>query len=191
MWMREAAQDDPNSDLMSLDEIWAAKNINKEVVREAYSQVSQLLADMLEAKRTFDQKALSLFTAYVTVALAPFGLAVGAANAASPIHDMFGPLCGIGVLFSIGAFLFVAALRDADYGMLGSAPGTWLREDVLQSDNDDMVHRVMASVVRRYQERLVISAQSNASKTLLIRAGMIVGALAPLCVLAFALFRAL
>ncbi len=178
---------DPDADLMSSAAIWNAEHINAEVVRESHAQVTQLLSDLLEAKRSFDQKALSLFAAYVTVTLAAFGLAANAASTASPLHEMFGPLLGVGVSFGLGAFMFVLALWDANYGALGSAPSTWLRADVALSRDERMVHRVLASVVRRYQERIVASDKSNSTKVLFIRAGIVMGAAAPLWLLAHAL----
>jgi hypothetical protein len=174
-------------ELMSLEEVWALEHINANVAREAYSQVTQRLADVLEAKKSFEQKALSLFAGYVTLTLASFGLAVGAAGATSPLHGILVPLCGVGILTTAGAFMFVLALWDADYGSLGSAPESWLRRDVLTSLDDQIVAKVTASVVRRCHERIAVSVTSNARKARFIRAGMLLGVIAPISLLVYVL----
>jgi len=59
--------------MMTLEEIRASR-INPLVVKEAHDQASKRLADVLDTKKTFEQKAFILFNAYIALALALFGV---------------------------------------------------------------------------------------------------------------------
>ena len=50
---------------LSLEEI-GALNINIDVAREAYTQAEKRLQDALDTRKAFDQKAFTLFSAYIT-----------------------------------------------------------------------------------------------------------------------------
>ena len=52
----------------------ASAHINADVAREAYVQASIRLSDVLDTRKTFDQKAFTLFTGYMTAALAASGV---------------------------------------------------------------------------------------------------------------------
>jgi hypothetical protein len=62
-----------NRVMMTLEEI-ERSNVNKEVAREAYEQATKRLVDTLETKKSYEQKAFTLFNAYLTITLALFGV---------------------------------------------------------------------------------------------------------------------
>ena len=59
--------------MLSLEQLKQSK-INPLVAREAYLQAEKRLSDVLDTKKSVEQKASNLFSAYVTVALALFGI---------------------------------------------------------------------------------------------------------------------
>ena len=61
--------------MLSPQDLQALK-INEAVAREAFAQVERRLVDILETKKLIEQKATSLFTAYVTISLAIFGFGI-------------------------------------------------------------------------------------------------------------------
>src|SRR5215213_1084926 len=61
--------------MMTLEEIRSAQ-INPTAAREAYNHADRRLMDTLETKKFFEQKAFTLFGAYVTAATALLGIGV-------------------------------------------------------------------------------------------------------------------
>jgi hypothetical protein len=59
---------------MTLDEIERSQ-VNLDIAREAFDQASKRLADMLDTKKAFEQKAFTLFSGYLTLSIALFGVA--------------------------------------------------------------------------------------------------------------------
>ena len=100
---------------MTLDEIRAA-TISPLVARKAYDHASKRLADILEIKKAYEQKAFTLFNGYVTISLALIGVA-GALLAHHGLAHLALPFLGAGALFVIGAIYFVLALMDTTYGL--------------------------------------------------------------------------
>ena len=60
--------------MLTLDELRGMK-INLLIAREAYAQSSQRLADLIDAKKTFEQKAAALFGGYLTACIALLAVA--------------------------------------------------------------------------------------------------------------------
>ena len=106
--------------MMTLDEIRTA-DINPEIAREAYSQASMRLGDILETKKSYEQKAFTLFSGYLTATLALFGVG-GTLFRHDGLTQTVSAFAGAGIIFAIGAMCLVIALLDADYGAVASDP---------------------------------------------------------------------
>jgi hypothetical protein len=61
-------------EMLTLEELGQA-SISAEIAREAYNHASERLADVLDTKKVFEQKAQAFFAGYITLALALFGYA--------------------------------------------------------------------------------------------------------------------
>jgi hypothetical protein len=163
--------------MMTLKEI-ERSNVNKEVAREAYEQATKRLMDALETKKSYEQKAFTLFNAYLTISLALFS--VGGAlykdsGFAFPVIAFW--VCG--GIFVLGAAFFVLALMDDRYGALASNPDMWLNHGTIDGD-DTVLPRMLAYVTFYHQERIDQSNAANSSKALHIRYGILIGLSAPI-----------
>jgi hypothetical protein len=167
--------------MMTLDEI-RASTINPIVVKEAHEQATKRLGDALDTKKTYEQKAFTLFSGYVTVSLALFGVG-GAIFKEQGINHLVMPFWAAGVMFILGAILFVVSLRDKTYGAIASDPSMWLNKGTI--DGGDNVLSVMLAYITYYhQERIDISVKNNLIKAYLIRYGIYLGVAAPFVLLA-------
>ena len=160
--------------------------INENVAREAYDQAGKLLSDVLDAKKVFEQKAFTLFSAYITISLAFLGYG----GAIYKDHG-FGlealPFIMTGVTFAVGAYFFVAALRPDDCGAMGSIPDLWLRRGIIDGD-DSALASMMAYITHYHQGRIDKSIANNVKKARLINCGMYIGFAAPVVlIMAFVL----
>lgn len=147
--------------------------INPEVAREAYVQTEKRLIDHLEAKKSAETKASALLTSYITIALALFGLG-GAFLKEASLANRSWPFFIAGLVFVAGAGLFLAALRDEEYGFLGSSPDMWLRPTVIDG-GANALPAMLAYMVYFHQERIEASIASNQMKLRLLKWGMAVG----------------
>lgn len=166
--------------MLTLDEI-ERSNVNKDVAREAYDQATKRLTDALETKKSYEQKAFTLFNAYLTISLALFG--VGGAfykddGFAFPVIAFW--VCG--GIFVLGTVFFVLALMDNCYGALASSPDMWLNRGTIDGD-DTVLPRMLAYVTYYHQERIDQSTAANAQKALHIRYGILLGISAPIVLL--------
>ncbi|MGH6847436.1 MAG: hypothetical protein ACREC0_08345 [Methylocella sp.] len=127
--------------MMTLEEIRAAA-INPVVAREAYDQTSKRLADVLDTKKTYEQKAFTLFNGYVAVSLGLFGVG-GAVFTHYGISKLVLPFWCSGAFFVTGALLFVLALLDAKYGAVASSPDMWLSKGIIDG-KDEIVPLMLA-----------------------------------------------
>jgi hypothetical protein len=59
--------------MLTLEELQSS-TINKAVAREAYTQVDRHLVDILDVRKSFEQKAATLMGAYITISVALFGI---------------------------------------------------------------------------------------------------------------------
>jgi hypothetical protein len=149
--------------------------INPGVAREAYAHAEKRLADTLEAKKTFEQKAFFLFNAYVAASLAAFGV-VGALYRGGADSNMYAfLLCG--VILVIGAGLFLSALLDSDYGAMGSDPALWLKKGTIDGE-DSVLPLMLAYITHHHKNRIQKSSESNDKKSKLIRLGLFAGLVA-------------
>jgi hypothetical protein len=106
--------------MMTLDEIHAAK-INPNVAREAYNQAEKRLSDTIEIKKSFKQKAFTLFSGYITASIALFGVG-GALLRDDSTRFFVRPFFVTGLIIAVGAICFVLALMDKVYGALVRLP---------------------------------------------------------------------
>lgn len=164
--------------MLTLEEIQKLPTINLLVAREAFNQASQLLSDVLDTRKNYEQKAFTLLSGYVTVSFALFG-AGGALFKENNLKHLALPLLFAGVMFVIGSMFFGFALMDSRYGALGSAPDMWLNKETLSGD-DPTLSFMLAYITFYYQERIDVSLKANEKKALLIRLGIILGILAPI-----------
>lgn len=96
--------------MLSLEQLKQSK-INPLVAREAYLQAEKRLSDVLDTKKSVEQKASNLFSAYVTVALALFGIG-GAIFKDHGLNQKTWPFFIAGTFFVFGAFIFMVAIKD-------------------------------------------------------------------------------
>lgn len=150
-------------------------HINPDVAKEALSQAEKLLADVLEVRKTVEQKATSLFTAYVTIALALFGIG-GALVREIGARPLAWPFFVAGFGFVLGAAIFIWALRGLEYGYAGSDPDMWLISGVIDG-GDAAVPAMHAYLAMHHKKRTTVSMASNDKKRRALGFGMIVGLL--------------
>jgi hypothetical protein len=162
--------------MLSLEELRSAK-INPAVAREAYDQASTRLADILDTRKSYEQKAFTLFSGYLTISLSLFAAGVALLNQSQPLHFVVTVWTG-GVVFLVGAFLLVQALLDSRYGAMGSDPEVWIAPGVIDG-GDDALPLILAYLTHMYQDRIDRSANANEGKAGWIRAGVFVGMAAP------------
>ena len=128
--------------MMTLQEIQVS-TVNASVAREAFDQASKRLADTLDTKKNYEQKAFTLFSGYLTVSLALFGVG-GAIFKEQGLNLLVVPFWVSGALFVIGTIFFVSALVDKEYGAIASEPSMWLNRGTI--DGDDAVLPLHARV---------------------------------------------
>ncbi len=170
--------------MLSLSELQAS-TINPDVAREAYVQVDRHLSDLLDVKKSFEQKAATLLGAYVTIAVALFGIG-GAIFKDTGIGPKDWPFFGAGAAFVIGAWFFVAALKSGRYAAVGSTPEMWLNRGTIDG-GETALPAMLAYVTFHHSERIRLCETSNESKARFITAGIVTGPLAAivfLCLLA-------
>lgn len=147
--------------------------INPTIAREAHDQGIARLEDLLVVKKNHEDKALSLFGHFVTIALALFG--VGGYLLTNPVLNMpYLPFVVAGIVFVAGAVLLSTALLDDWYATVGSHPFIWLRSGTI--DGDDSVHgRTLAYITWDLQFAHADCARSNGKKKARIRYGIAAG----------------
>jgi hypothetical protein len=158
--------------MLNLDELKASA-INPEVAKEAYLQAEKRLSDMLDTKKTTEQKASSFFSAYLTVSLALFGIggAIFKDYGGSPKTL---PFFAAGIIFALGALMFMLALKDEDYGFLGSTPDMWLNKGTIDGEATSL-GAMYAYLTHHHAKRIAASRDSNSIKIRFVRLGMLAG----------------
>lgn len=167
--------------MMTLEEIHVSK-INPIIAKEAYDQASKRLADVLDTKKMFEQKAFILFNAYTALALALMS-AAGVILKTEALRIPFWPFLLSGLIFVAGASLFAMALLDRKYGALASDPDMWLNKGTIDGD-DSVLPLMLAYLTFYHKERIKQGIESNTHKAELIRYGIFVGLAAPLALAA-------
>lgn len=173
--------------MLSLEELKGVK-INPDVAREAYEQAEKRLADVLQTKSAFEQKAFTLFGGYTTFSFALIGVA-GSMFKSDGWTRVVLALGLSGVILIVGTVLLVLALHERDYGALGSNPEVWLRRDTIDGI-DGTLPLMLAYITFHHQKRIKESIASNNSMAALIRRAIYAGVFAPI-IAAAALFTPL
>lgn len=171
--------------IMTLDQLHKAK-IDLDMAREAYSEASTLLADIMATKNGYDNKACALLGGYVAVSLALTGGAAFSVGGVGMPGLSFHLLIGA-IFFAAGGICFLCSLIGMNYGNLGSAPAFWLQAGVIDG-GPSALPTMLAYLTHHYNERIRISRESNAKKEVATRIGIILGAIAPIYLAAIALF---
>jgi hypothetical protein len=162
--------------MMTLAEIRDA-SVSLPVCREAYEQAAIRLADVLDTKKTHEQKAYALFTGYVTLTLALLGAA--GAIYSNDTYTVLSIALGVaGAAFALGAICFVLSLDVNLYGAAGSDPSMWLVKGTVDGDQDHLA-RMLACITFHHQKRIDQSIRSNERKAGWIKVGIILGAAGP------------
>ncbi|HEV2161193.1 MAG TPA: hypothetical protein VGR52_03005 [Stellaceae bacterium] len=169
--------------MMTLQELQKAK-VNLTIAREAYDQAEKRLADTLETKKAFEQKATTLLGVYATISLALSG--GGAALVQNPtllLHHRW-PIWTAAALMMVGAACFAGVMIDQQYGAIGSDPDMWLNSGTIDAKDDGKLAEMLALITFYHKKRISVGTRSNKTKACLIRAGVICGVAAPLVLLA-------
>ncbi len=161
--------------MLDLDEL-KATTLNPIVTKEIYLQAEKRLIDVLDTKKSIEQKASTFFSAYLTVSLALFGIG-GAIFKEHGSNAKALPFFLAGAAFVGGAIIFMFALKDEKYGFLGSPPDMWLHKGTVDG-GDNALDAMYAYLAFFHAERISASATSNRTKILLVRWGMVAGLLA-------------
>jgi hypothetical protein len=107
--------------MLTLEELQAS-TINVTVAREAYTQVDRHLIDILDTRKSFEQKAATLMGAYITISVALFGIGGAIFKDVGSNGSRTWPFFGAGLVFIAGAGCFIAALKSGRYAARGSTP---------------------------------------------------------------------
>jgi hypothetical protein len=135
----------------------------------------------LDTKKSFE-KAFTLFSGYLTVSLALFGIAVALFKDQTKQHLAL-PFLIAGILFVLGAICFVLALKGREYGALASAPDMWLNGGTIDGA-DSVVPLMLAYITFYHHERIEKSETANRHKANLVSCGIYIGIAAPFIMLA-------
>jgi hypothetical protein len=161
--------------MLTLAELQKAK-INPEAAREAYVQSDRHLSDLLDVKKSFEQKATTLLGAYVTLSVALFGIG-GAIFKEAGIGPKDWPFFGAGLVFIIGAWFFVAALKTGKYPAVGSTPEMWLNHGTIDGQQNALP-AMLAYITFHHSERIALCEGSNEQKARFISVGIASGPVA-------------
>ena len=140
------------------------------MAKEAYLQAEKRLTDVLDLKKTIEQKATAFFGAYLSASLALIGIG-GAIFKDHGIGGKSLPFFLTGLIFIAGAVVFMLALKDRRYGFLGSPPDMWLNKGVIDGE-DTALDAMYAYLAFYHADRISVSIASNRRKMALIRQGM-------------------
>lgn len=162
--------------MLTLQEIQSS-TINLSVAREAYIQVDRHLLDILEVRKSFEQKAATLMGAYITISVALFGIG-GAIFKETGAGARVWPFFGAGLVFIAGAWCFIAALKAGRYGAIGSTPEMWLNRGTIDGD-DNALPAMLAYLTFHHRDRISLSVMGNRRKARWIDAGIFLGPVAP------------
>lgn len=171
--------------MLTLDELYAA-NIQADVAKEAYSQVEKRLADLLETKKSFETRAATMLTAFITLALALAG--VGASFFTSHLIDSAPKLLPWAFFIAAlplmwAAWTMLEVLIPSHYGTLGSSAEIWLQRGVIDAA-DNVAPDLQAYMVHYMNERIAITEGANDTKAKDIRSGTRSATCAPMFLLA-------
>jgi hypothetical protein len=161
--------------MLTLRELQSS-TINLSVAREAYTQVDRHLLDILEVRKSFEQKAATLMGAYITISVALFGIG-GAIFKETGVGARVWPFFGAGLVFIAGAWCFIAALKAGQYAAVGSTPEMWLNRGTIDG-SDNALPAMLAYITFHHSDRIALSIEGNKRKARWIDSGIILGPIA-------------
>jgi hypothetical protein len=167
--------------MLTLEELQQSR-INPDVAREAYIQVDRHLNDILEVRKSFEQKAATLLGAYITVSVALFGIG-GAIFKDVGMAPKVWPFFAAGLIFIAGASCFIFALKAGSYAGIGSTPEMWLNRGTIDG-GENALPAMLAYITYHHHSRIALSLKSNRKKARWISAGIYLGPIAPLVFMA-------
>ena len=148
--------------------------INAEAAKAILSQAEKMHSDLIDDKKSLENKASNFFGSYITIATALIGLGGVLAKT-----DYFGlsplPFFVAGVLFIAGCFFFVSVQQSDTYGISGSDPKNWLESGWLDARND-VTSKLNAYLILQYKQKIEASMEANKKKRFRLKFGMYLGA---------------
>jgi hypothetical protein len=166
--------------MLSLKELQSS-TINAVVAREAYTQVDRHLLDILDVRKSIEQKAATLMSAYITISLALFGLGATVFKDAGTATKVW-PFFGAGLVFIVGAWCFITALKSGQYAAVGSTPEMWLNRGTIDG-SDSAAAAMLAYITFHHSERIAICIEGNKQKIKWFDFGIYLGPIAPVVLL--------
>jgi hypothetical protein len=137
--------------------------INPDVAKEAYAQVEKRLSDLLETKKSFETRAASMLSSFITLALALTG--VGASIITTHLIDTVPKV--LPFLFFVPAIPLIYAawrllevLLPTHYGNLGTSPDIWLEQGCIDAA-DNVVPDMQAYMLHHMANRINTTQRSN------------------------------
>jgi hypothetical protein len=168
-------------DLMTLAQIQAC-TVQPDVAKEALAQVEKRMTDLLEIKKSYEQRASTLLTGFSALALALLG--AGGAFFTSQTLVVHGFKYLPFAFFVAAAPMILAvwqmvrAQQPIGAGTLGSTPDIWLRQGVIDATGN-VVPVMQAYVVHYMADRINQTERANGIREVLIIRGCRLALAAP------------
>jgi hypothetical protein len=148
--------------------------VQPDVAKEAYDQVEKRLTDLLETKKSFEQRSSTLLTGFSALALALIG-AGGTFFTSQPLvghAPKYLPYAffAAGIPMVLAMWYMVRALQPVRAGALGSTPDLWLRPGTIDATGN-VVPAMQAYVVYYMAERINASEEANSQREKMILDG--------------------
>jgi hypothetical protein len=156
------ANNDPVENQITSDELLTG-DLYLPTVREAASQVDKRLADLLDTKKTFDQRAIALLGPSVSLAVALAGASGLAVLSSNP--EIVAALAASSICMTLAAVACVLSLQVRNYGAQGADPAHWLKPGTLTGSDVELA-QALAELIWHHRERINDSTTSNDSKRL-------------------------
>ena len=135
--------------MMTLDELKNCKNLNGVIVREALSQVKELLEELRNSKNHVTQRSYILLNGFLLAITAATTVAYNVKDKPEAFQAL-----GIFIIFSIiGLGFVVCSLWGFSYGMPGSDPECWLQEGTINAKTKTL-DKILAYRVFYHQKKI-------------------------------------
>lgn len=135
--------------------------LNKNSIITGITQAEERLRDSLETKKNLESKTFTLLNSYLLATIAIFSVAAYCHENKINTFFTIPPLILSGTALLIGCVYLILSLSVSNYGTLGRLPDTWLREGVVNDENEDNFILNMAHILHDYQDRILTSDESN------------------------------
>lgn len=154
--------------ILSSEQIRNMKDLNIDAIKVYLKLAEKRLADTIEVKKQFDQKAFNFLGGYVTAALALFGLS-------EKFTAISFWLNLTAIIFCIGVVPIFLSLKSSTYGTLGRHPKDWLEsENYLTVKSGNMAH-IYAYLLRDIAPRIDQSKRINKKKASYLNIAVLIG----------------